>query len=176
MGAIQNSINQGIMTGAAVEALVNKPLKEQKKEVERLENLSGYQKELVKSLGHREQDGNPVMTEAEFKDAKPVLDKYIDTQEQLYTKTGDPKYLEEWKETVESKRAFNETDLPRALQYNKRAEDILQTKRILKNKIIEKKQSYLDEPLSIGGKEIGTVRGLPKDLRSQVKEGMKNVR
>ena len=64
MGAIQNSINQGIMTGAAVEALVNKPLKEQKKEVERLENLSGYQKELVKSLGHREQDGNPVMTEA----------------------------------------------------------------------------------------------------------------
>ena len=35
MGAIQNSINQGIMTGAAVEALVNKPLKEQK-EIQRV--------------------------------------------------------------------------------------------------------------------------------------------
>lgn len=176
MGAIQNSINQGIMTGAAVEALVNKPLKEQKKEVERLEDLSGYQKELVKSLGHREQDGNPVLTETEFKEAKPVIDKYIDTQEQLYTKTGDPKYLDEWKETIQSKRAFNETDLPKAQKAIKRAEEILESKRILKNKIMEKKQSYLDEPLSIGGKEIGTVKGLPKDMRSQVKEGMKNVR
>lgn len=176
MGAIQNSINQGIMTGAAVEALVNKPLKEQKKEVERLEDLSGYQQELVKSLGHREQDGNPVMTTAEFKEATPIIDKYINTQEQLYTKTGDPKYLNEWKETIQSKRAFNETDLPKAQKAIKRAEEILESKRILKNKIMERKQSYLDEPLSIGGKEIGTVRGLPKDMRSQIKEGMKNAR
>ena len=59
---------------------------------------------------------------------------------------------------------------------NQRATEMKSTRDNLKSEVAKKRQSYLDQPLSIGGKEIGTVRGLPKDMRSQVKEGMKNGR
>lgn len=69
-----------------------------------------------------------------------------------------------------------EADLLKAEMANQRAQEIYQAKKQLREQSMQKRQSYLDQPLSIGGKEIGTVRGLPKDMRSQVKEGMKNGR
>ena len=59
---------------------------------------------------------------------------------------------------------------------NKRATEMKSARETQKAQVTKIKQSYLDQPISIGGKEIGTVRGLPKDMRSQVKEGMKNAR
>ena len=107
----------------------------------------------------------------------------------LYQLTGNSdyakKYAEEFINLGKISSAFNEvknslnrreTDLLKAREANKRAQEILQAKKQIREQTMEKRQSYLDQPLSIGGKEIGTVRGLPKDMRSQVKEGMKNVR
>ena len=59
---------------------------------------------------------------------------------------------------------------------NKRAMGMRSSRETQKAQVTKIKQSYLDQPISIGGKEIGTVRGLSKDMRSQVKEGMKNAR
>ena len=78
--------------------------------------------------------------------------------------------------TIQESFNRRETDLLKAQEANKRAQEIQEAKKELKEQSIKKRQSYLDQPLSIGGKEIGTVRGLPKDMRSQVKEGIKNGR
>ena len=107
----------------------------------------------------------------------------------LYQLTGDPDYAKKYAEGMASygrnsslfktiQEALNrrETDLLRAEEANKRAQEILQAKKQIREQTMKRRQSYLDQPLSIGGKEIGTVKGLPKDMRSQVKEGMKNVR
>ena len=107
----------------------------------------------------------------------------------LYELTGKPKYAKDYAESVVSygsvSSMFNsaqesfhrrETDLLKAQEANKRAQEIQEAKKELKEQTTKRRQSYLDQPLSIGGKEIGTVRGLPKDMRSQVKEGMKDVR
>ena len=107
----------------------------------------------------------------------------------LYELTGKKKYAKDYAAEVVSygmvSNAFNnaqesfnrrETDLLKAQEANKRAQEIQEAKKELKEQTMKRRQSYLDQPLSIGGKEIGTVRGLPKDMRSQVKEGMKNVR
>ena len=107
----------------------------------------------------------------------------------LYELTGKPKYAKDYAESVVSygsvSSMFNtaqeslnrrETDLLKAQEANKRAQEMQQAKKELKEQTMKRRQSYLDQPLSIGGKEIGTVRGLPKDMRSQVKEGMKNGR
>ena len=107
----------------------------------------------------------------------------------LYELTGNPDYAKDYAESVayygKVSSAFNgargslnrrETDLLKAQEANKRAQEMQQAKKELKEQTMKRRQSYLDQPLSIGGKEIGTVRGLPKDMRSQVKEGMKNVR
>ena len=107
----------------------------------------------------------------------------------LYELTGDPEYAKGYAEWMSgygkissvfnsAQESFNrrETDLLKAQEANKRAQEIQEAKKELKEQTTKKRQSYLDQPLSIGGKEIGTVRGLPKDMRSQVKEGMKDVR
>lgn len=107
----------------------------------------------------------------------------------LYELTGNPKYAKDYAEEVayygkissmfnSAQESLNrkETDLLKAQEANKRAQEIQEAKKELKAQTMKKRQSYLDQPLSIGGKEIGTVKGLPKDMRSQVKEGMKNVR
>lgn len=107
----------------------------------------------------------------------------------LYELTGEPEYVRDYGEALinsgqissafnDAKESLNrrETDLLKAVEANKRAQEMQQAKKELKEQTMKKRQSYLDQPLSIGGKEIGTVRGLPKDMRSQVKEGMKNVR
>ena len=107
----------------------------------------------------------------------------------LYQLTGDPEYAKKYAEGMSSygrvsslfkniQESLNrrETDLLKAQMANKRAQEIQEAKKELKEQTMKRRQSYLDQPLSIGGKEIGTVRGLPKDMRSQVKEGMKNVR
>lgn len=105
----------------------------------------------------------------------------------LYELTGDPFYAKKYAKLTEIygsqtslgnsiRESLNrrETDLLRAQEANKRAQEIQEAKKQLAQNVKQKRQSYLDQPLSIGGKEIGTVRGLPKDMRSQVKEGMKN--
>ena len=107
----------------------------------------------------------------------------------LYELTGNPDYAKDYARAVSDfgyvSSAFNsaqeslnrrETDLLKAQEANKRAQEIQEAKKEIKEQSIKKRQSYLDQPLSIGGKEIGTVRDLPKDMKSQVKEGMKNVR
>ena len=107
----------------------------------------------------------------------------------LYELTGKQKYAKDYAESVLSygmnssvfktmQDSLNrrETDLLKAQEANERAQEIQQAKKELKEQTTKRRQSYLDQPLSIGGKEIGTVRGLPKDMRSQVKGGMKNVR
>ena len=107
----------------------------------------------------------------------------------LYELTGKPAYAEGFaKLNAGYGRAMSlansmrqdlnrrETDLLKAQMANKRAQEIQQAKKQIREQAIKKRQTYLDQPLSIGGKEIGTVRGLPKDLRSQVKEGLKNAR
>ena len=107
----------------------------------------------------------------------------------LYGLTGDPKHAKNYANMVsdygyvsgvqkimQDELNRRETDLLKAEEANKRAQEMQQAKKELKEQSIKKRPSYLDQPLSIGGKEIGTVRGLPKDMRSQVKEGMKNVR
>lgn len=107
----------------------------------------------------------------------------------LYQLTGDPEYAKKYAEGRSSygkisslfktiQESFNrrETDLLKAQEANKRAQEIQEAKKELKEQTMKRRQSYLDQPISIGGKEIGTVKGLPKDMRSQVKEGMKNVR
>jgi len=105
----------------------------------------------------------------------------------LYELTGDPIYAKSYAKQLASygrntslansiRESLNrrETDLLRGEEANKRAQEIQEAKKQLAQNVKQKRQSYLDQPLSIGGKEIGTVRGLPKDMRSQVKEGMKN--
>ena len=107
----------------------------------------------------------------------------------LYELTGETKYAEDYARAVSdfgkvsiafkgAQESLNrkETDLRKAQEANKRAQEIQEAKKELKEQTMKRRQSYLDQPLSIGGKEIGTVRGLPKDMRSQVKEGMKNGR
>ena len=107
----------------------------------------------------------------------------------LYQLTSERKFAKDYAETMASygrnsslfktmQESLNrrETDLLKAQAANKRAQEIQEAKKELKEQTKKRRQSYLDQPLSIGGKEIGTVRGLPKDMRSQVKEGMKNVR
>lgn len=107
----------------------------------------------------------------------------------LYGLTGDTDFAKKYAEGMASygrnsslfksiQESLNrrEADLLKAQEANQRAQEIQQAKKELKEQSIKKRQSYLDQPISIGGKEIGTVRGLPKDMRSQVKEGMKNVR
>ena len=107
----------------------------------------------------------------------------------LYQLTGDPEYAKKYAEGMSSygrisslfktiQESFNrrETDLLKAEAANKRAQEIQQANKELKEQTMKRRQSYLDQPISIDGKEIGTVRGLPKDMRSQVKEGMKNGR
>lgn len=107
----------------------------------------------------------------------------------LYQLNGDQDYAKKYAEEMSSygrisslfkvvQESLNrrETDLLKAEEANQRAQEIQEAKKELKEQSIKKRQSYLDQPISIGGKEIGTVRGLPKDMRSQVKEGMKNGR
>ena len=111
------------------------------------------------------------------------------SMQNIYELTGDPYFANlyaKWVsssgqsssvfKTIQDSLNRRETDLLKAQEANKRAQEIQEAKKELKEQTTKRRQSYLDQPLSIGGKEIGAVRGLPKDMRSQVKEGMKNVR
>lgn len=58
----------------------------------------------------------------------------------------------------------------KAQMANIRAEILKQQKKSQKEKVEKTKYSFLNEPISIGGQQIGTVRELPKDLKKQAKE------
>lgn len=148
--------------------------------------LAKKPKEITDTIDIKQSRANLEGSRTGFNAASNQLSK---SYQALYELTGNPKYARDYAESVitqgyvssgfnDAKESLNrrETDLLKAEAANKRAQEIQEAKKELKEQTMKKRQSYLDQPISIDGKEIGTVRGLPKDMRSQVKEGMKNGR
>lgn len=162
MGAIQNTINQGITTATVLGQISGVP---------ELRKASKMKETIIEGAHRVTSEGVYGFTPKGIKEVKPAVESYINTQKQLFERTGKKKYLDEYNETLNS---WNENNRDSSLAIgdyaNRRAQEAVQTKKQLK----AMRRSYLDSPMTIAGEEFGEVRDVNKDLRKQIRGGLRN--
>ena len=134
MGAIQSAINQGVTTAAVLGQLSGVP---------ELRKASRLQKSIIEGAHRITDKGEAAFSQKEFENVKPAVEAYINTNKQLFEKTGNPKYMKEYMETSQEAAQFA----------NNRAKQLKANKEI-------QRQAYINT--SIGE--------LPVDIVKQAKE------
>ena len=121
MGAIQQAVNQGIMTASVLGQLSGVP---------ELKKAGKLEKTIAQSAHRKTEKGEYALSNEEYAKAKPAVEAYAQTQKNLFEKTGRKKYLDEYNETVESMKQFETKpfDMTRMMKANARAREQRQTK------------------------------------------------
>ena len=121
MGAIQQAVNQGIMTASVLGQLSGVP---------ELKKAGKLEKTVAQSAHRKTEKGEYALSHEEYAKAKPAVEAYVQTQKNLFEKTGKKKYLDEYNETVETMKQFETKpfDKARMMKANARAREQRQTK------------------------------------------------
>lgn len=121
MGAIQQAVNQGIMTASVLGQLSGVP---------ELKKAGKLEKTVAQNAHRKTEKGEYALSDEEYAKAKPAVEAYVKTQKNLFEKTGKKKYLDEYNETVETMKQFETKPFDKAIMMkaNARAREQRQTK------------------------------------------------